>query len=91
MIKKRLCQIGFTSKKASNHFAKFKQVKRLAVITLAKSQNLLVAVTYLDFFWAGRLPLGVSPSPFPPPWLAEIFKPYASRCSKNALPGRACS
>ena len=32
-----------------------------------------------------------SPSPFPPPGLAEIFKPCASRCSKNALPGRACS
>ena len=64
VIKKRLCQIGFTSKKASNHFAKFKQVKRLAVITLGKSQNLLVTVTYLDFFWAGRLHLGVSPPPF---------------------------
>ena len=31
------------------------------------------------------------PSTFPPRWLAEIFKPCASRCSKNALPGRACS
>ena len=32
-----------------------------------------------------------SPSPFLLPWFAEIFKPCASRCSKNALPGRACS
>ena len=32
-----------------------------------------------------------SPSPFPPPSFAEIFKPCASRCSKNALSGHACS
>ena len=32
-----------------------------------------------------------SPFSFPPRWMAEIFKPCASRCSKNALPGCACS
>ena len=40
--KKRLCLIGFTSKKVSDHFAKFKQVKNLIVIILSKSKNLVV-------------------------------------------------
>ena len=45
----------------------------------------------IDAKMAYQLHLGISPSPFLPPWLAEIFKPCASRCSKNALPGCACS
>ena len=40
----------------------------------------------------GRPVTSWSPSsPFLPSWLAEIVKPCASRCSKNALPGHACS
>ena len=44
------------------------------------------SVTYPVFFWADRLHLEV-----PPPLLVTIFKPCSSRCSKNALPGCACS
>ena len=40
--------MGFTSKKVCNHFAQFKQVKNLVVITLAKSKNLAVILLSLN-------------------------------------------
>ena len=39
--KKRLCQIGFTSKKISNRFVKFKPVENLTFTTLGKSKKLV--------------------------------------------------
>ena len=58
----------------------------------------IVLTTFIVYLqWRSRVFLGrpvtswSSPSSFPPPCLAEIFKPCASRCSKNALPGRTCS
>ena len=49
----------------------------------------IVLTTFIVYLqWRSRVFLGrpvtswSSPSSFLPPWLAEIFKPFASRCSK---------
>ena len=60
-------------------------------ILSATVKNLPTSSDVSRVFWGRPVTSWSSPSPFPPPWLAEIFKPWASRCSKNALPGRACS
>ena len=48
LLADKKCQIGFTSKKVCNHFAKFKQVKNLIVITLSKSKKLVVILLTLN-------------------------------------------